>query len=81
LQEKSTLPVKVIDFKKIEAILTDAGEIPNNQNPKSLAAKLERFKMRYSRLGALRMAPFFLGALLCDIGTKIKQLAEDDKPI
>lgn len=80
LQEKPVLPVNTIGFKRIEAILADAGEIPNNQNNQSLEAKLERLKSRYARLGALRTVTYLFGATLSDIGAKIKKLVENGKP-
>jgi hypothetical protein len=76
LQEKPPLSVQAIDFKQIEAILADSDDIINNQTSRSLEARLERFRSRYYRLGALRMVPYLFGSILCDIGTKIKQLAD-----
>ena len=75
-QEKPALTVKEIDFKQIEAILSDSGDFPSSQNHKSLDARLARLKSRYDRLGILRIAPYLFGAMLCDIGVKIKRLVE-----
>jgi len=83
LQEKSEFPAYSIDFKRIEAILEDAGErlYDQKEKPRSMEAKLQRLRGRYYRLGALRLAPYFLGSLLCDIGSWIKQMAENDKHV
>jgi hypothetical protein len=75
-QEKRALPANDINFNKIEAILTDAGMPPKNQKSKSLEARLERLESRYAQLGALRLAPYLFGSILCDLGAGIKRLVE-----
>jgi hypothetical protein len=76
LNEKSLLPVENIGFNHVEAVLTDARDFPKQQNHQPLRAKLNRLKSRYFQLGAARIGPYIFGALLSDIGSKIKRLVE-----
>lgn len=78
-QEKPFLEPENIDYNYVEAILADAGEIMNKIKPHSFEAKLERLKGRFAQFGLVRIAPYLLGAMLCDIGNKLKNLVEDSK--
>jgi hypothetical protein len=79
LQEKPSLPDKEVDLKHVQSIIDAAGQPPDEKNTKSVEAKLERLKSRYARLGPLRIAPYLLGSLLCDLGTNIKRISEHRK--